>query len=215
MAIIPEKDTEALRDMFNQVLVAPVKMVFFKSASCEYCQDEETLLSEVAALSDKVTIVVKDLDQDSEEAKSLGVEYAPGLVLLAGENKTGVVFTGGPFGYEFSSLIEAIKMISVGDTGLSDDVKKKVKAIAVPAKIRVFVTPSCPYCPRAVITAHQFALENPLIIGEMVEAQEFPEMSQLYSVYAVPKVVINEKTEFEGALPEKQFLEYLLEATAG
>jgi len=87
-----------------------------------------------------------------------------------------------------------------------------VRAIDKPVKIKVFVTPSCPYCPRAVIAAHRFAYENDNIVGEMIEAQEFPEISQLYNVYAVPKVVINEAVEFEGALPEKQFLEYIMEA---
>jgi glutaredoxin len=36
--------------------------------------------------------------------------------------------------------------------------------------------PTCPYCPKAVRTAHQFAMENPHIVADMVEATEFAEL---------------------------------------
>ncbi len=213
MAIISEKDAADLQAFFKEVLKDPVKMVFFKSISCQLCDDEEQLLKEVAELSDLVELEIKDLDADQDEAKSYKVENAPGLVFLNKDGDfTGVMYTGAPFGYEFTSVIESIKMISTGDTGLDEKVREEVKAVDQETHIKVFVTPSCPYCPRAVIIAHQFALENPNIIGEMIEAQEFMEMSQLYAVSAVPKIIINERIEFEGALPAKHFLEYLKEA---
>jgi protein-disulfide isomerase len=42
---------------------------------------------------------------------------------------------------------------------------------------------------------------------------EFPHLSHHYNVGAVPKIVINDKVQFEGALPEKQYLDKLIEAT--
>ena len=47
-----------------------------------------------------------------------------------------------------------------------------------------------------------------------MEAPEFPELSRAYRVSAVPKVVINDRVEFEGALPEPQFVEAVLRAAA-
>ena len=48
-----------------------------------------------------------------------------------------------------------------------------------------------------------------------IEATEFPELSRAYRVMAVPKVVINDQVEFEGALPEPQFLAAVLRAASG
>jgi predicted DsbA family dithiol-disulfide isomerase len=48
--------------------------------------------------------------------------------------------------------------------------------------------------------------------GDMVAAGEFPQLTQRYQVMAVPKIVINETTSFEGAVPETMFLERVLEA---
>jgi len=62
--------------------------------------------------------------------------------------------------------------------------------------------------------AHQMAMENPgKVIGEMVSANEFMDLSRQYNVYGVPKTVVNNgAVEVEGAMPEKLFLKKLLEA---
>jgi len=45
-----------------------------------------------------------------------------------------------------------------------------------------------------------------------IEATEFPDLSRAYQVSAVPKIVINDRVQFEGALPEAQFLAAVLQA---
>ncbi len=47
-----------------------------------------------------------------------------------------------------------------------------------------------------------------------IEATEFPDLSRAYQVMAVPKVVINDRVQFEGALPEPEFLAAVLKASA-
>jgi predicted DsbA family dithiol-disulfide isomerase len=46
----------------------------------------------------------------------------------------------------------------------------------------------------------------------MIEATEFPELASQYSVYGVPKTIINEKIEIEGAVPEDFFVSELIRA---
>ena len=60
--------------------------------------------------------------------------------------------------------------------------------------------------------AHQMALENANIVGNMVEATEFMEWSQEQNVRGVPKTVVNNSVSFEGAVPEKVFLQHVLKA---
>ena len=47
--------------------------------------------------------------------------------------------------------------------------------------------------------AQHMAIASERVSAEAIEATEFPEMSQQYRVMAVPKVVINDRVEFEGA----------------
>ncbi len=63
--------------------------------------------------------------------------------------------------------------------------------------------------------AHKLAMESPHIVGDMVEATEFPELARKYKVYGVPKVVINETHGFEGALPERQYVAEIRKALIG
>ncbi len=63
--------------------------------------------------------------------------------------------------------------------------------------------------------AQHMAIASPRVTAECIEANEFPELSRRYQVMAVPKVVINEKVQFEGAIPEKDFLGAVLQAVDG
>ena len=60
--------------------------------------------------------------------------------------------------------------------------------------------------------AQHMAVASDHVRAIAIEATEFPELSRAYRVMAVPKIVINERVEFEGALPEPQFLAAVLEA---
>ena len=62
--------------------------------------------------------------------------------------------------------------------------------------------------------AQHMSIASDRIRSECVEANEFPEMSQRYQVMAVPKIVINDRVEFEGAIPERDFVNAVLQAVA-
>ena len=60
--------------------------------------------------------------------------------------------------------------------------------------------------------AQHMAIASDRVRAECIEANEFPDISQRYRVSAVPKVVINDRVEFEGAYPEPEFLKAVLQA---
>jgi predicted DsbA family dithiol-disulfide isomerase len=53
------------------------------------------------------------------------------------------------------------------------------------------------------------AVESEHVTADVIEAQEFPDLARRYGVRGVPKIIINETTEFVGALPESQYLAQL------
>jgi hypothetical protein len=58
------------------------------------------------------------------------------------------------------------------------------------------------------------AVASERVRSTAIEATEFPELSRAYQVMAVPKVVINDRVQFEGALPEPEFLEAVIKASS-
>jgi len=119
----------------------------------------------------------------------------------------GVRMAGIPSGHEFTSLIQDIVLVSNRDSGLNPQTREFLKELDKPILLQVYVTPTCPYCPRAVVLAHQMAMESPLVQAEMVEATEFPELAQRDNVSGVPQTTINSgKAHVVGAVPEPNLL---------
>jgi len=196
------------------ILTKKVKMIFFtQELECQYCRETRAILSELSETSDKFELVVKNFVTDKADAEKYGVDKIPATVLLD-ENDTdyGIKFYGIPSGYEFASLIEDIVMLGTGVSGLSQEVENQVKAVDKDVHMQVFVTPTCPYCPQAVLVAHKFAYVNPKFKSDMIEATEFPHLSNKYNVRGVPRTVINEDVFIEGAAPEQMVFDKVKEA---
>lgn len=197
----------------------PVQVLYFGSKdNCEYCSETQQLLEEVAATHDKLELSVYDIDEHQDVARQFNVTNAPGIVIAAknGSEVTdlGVQYSGIPSGHEFSTLINDILMVSGRDSGLSEKTRDALKNLKQPLHLQVFVTPSCPYCPRAVLLAHQMAMENPQMIrAEGVEATEFPELANRFNVRGVPQTVINSGAgSVVGAVPEQNLLAEIMRA---
>ena len=204
---------EQIRQVFQEVK-EPVVVLFFGSTKerCDYCKDAQQMLEELSALSDKIELQVYDLEENSAIAEKYRVTMAPGIVMTRKQGDElidyGVRFAGIPAGHEFTSLVRSFLLVSSGDSGLKPATRKFLETLKKPVHLQVFVTPTCPYCPQAVMMAHQMAVESPLVEAVMVEAMEFPELSTRYGVGGVPHTVINYDAEsLVGAAPETMLVE--------
>ena len=224
MPLLQEKDRIVVREKFEKELKDEVTILLFKKTAagiwtpnededlvCRYCKETEELYKEVTELSDLLKLEAYTIEDNKEKFDEYKVERIP-TVVIKGHNKGLIRFVGIPAGYEFATLLEDLIDASRGKIDLKERNRRKVEAVKEPLHIQVFVTPTCPYCPRAARIAHKMAFINENIMGDMVEASEFPNLSEKYGVYAVPKIIINDKVEFEGALPEDQFISNVLKA---
>ena len=59
------------------------------------------------------------------------------------------------------------------------------------------------------------ALLNPRITADVIEANEFPELSQRFDVMGVPKTVVNGVHELVGAQPEARLMAAIRTALEG
>lgn len=218
MPLLKEEDKHYLMQEFSAIQ-HPVKLIVFtQERECQYCAETRMIAEELAQLSDKLSVEIYDFVKDKEIADHYHVDKIPATILLRGGESPrdyNIRFYGIPSGYEFSSLIQDILMIGKGESGLSADTKAIVAKLKGKLHLQVFVTPTCPYCPAAVHLAHQMAFESDLISGDMVEAIEFPHLSNRYQVQGVPRTVINETGYLEGAAPEQMLIAKIKEVMAG
>lgn len=211
MALLNDEIREEVKKALGE-LENPVRLVMFtQEFECQFCAETRQLATEVAELSDKIDIEVFNLVVDKEQAAEYNIEKIPAIAVV-GEKDYGIRFYGIPSGYEFSSLIESIHLVSSGTPDLSAEGLEFAQSIQKPVHIQVFVTPTCPYCPRAVVLGFNLAMASDFVTADMVEATEFPHLSQKYQVMGVPRSVINEDYHIEGAAPESMVLDKIREA---
>lgn len=198
-----QKQVKTLLDpMKNKITIA-----LFTTDNCESCEPTQQIITEVAELSDKINVALYDLKKDNTEVSAYSIEMAPSFVILDHEGQyKGVKFNGIPAGHEFNSFLSALVEMSGVESEVPEDFMARVAKIDKPVNIKVFVTMSCPHCPGAVQKAHKLAMLNKNIVGEMIEAQTFYELSEQYNVSGVPKIVINDTVELIGNQPIEKFL---------
>jgi glutaredoxin-like protein len=182
--------------------------------ACEACNDTRELVEELASISSgNVRTEIYDVDQDVGEARIYGIDKTPAIVVLgdeSGRRDFGIRFFGSLAGYEFGTLIDDIHMVSHGTSDLAEGTVEVLSRVTVPVRLQVFVTPTCPYCPRAVRLAHKMAMASDWVTSNAVDATEFPDLAQRYQVYGVLKTVINETVHVEGAVPEARLMAQLI-----
>lgn len=205
MPKISDKDRKAIQEWFED-LENPVRLIVFtQEHECEFCKDNRELAEEIAGLSDLVSIEIYDFVADEEVAQSYGVDKIPAIAVIGAEDY-GVRYFGFPGGYEFTTLVEDILDVASGEHGLSEDTLEEIARLDRPVHLQVFVTPTCPYCPRSVRLAHKLAIASEQIRADMVEAIEFPHLANKYQVMGVPMTIVNEQIRIQGAMPEARFV---------
>lgn len=209
MAILSNEDRDYLVKLFGERLVNDVTVHLYTQPvivtadelDCDACEPTRDLLEEVVSLSNKLTLEVHSLTPQQRMAE-IGLSEVPAVV-LSGSNNGVMRFIGIPSGYEFGTLVEDLLDVSAGENHLNARTMDVLNALTAPIHIKVFVTPSCPYCPQAARLAHAMAARSEFVTADVIEANEFPEIADRYHVYGVPKTVVNETAEFEGARPEE------------
>lgn len=210
MALLSSQDSATVQKHLA-TLTHEVTLLFFTQSigAPETVHLTRQLLNELVELNPKIRLEEVNLVLDRERAQQFGIEHVPAVALLKNGVDTRMRFVGAPAGYEFMSLVEAVTLAGTDGSGLTDSSKALLAERTTPLDIKVFVTPTCVYCPRAVTMAHRMAVESPYVTATCVEATEFPDLARQYRVTGVPKTVAG-SVEILGALPEDQFVSGLL-----
>jgi len=217
MALLSESDRQTVRNHLAGIH-HPVTLLFFTQTigGPESAALTKQVLDEVVSLNDHVSVEEVNSILDKDRAQQYGISHIPAVAVLRDGKYTRIRFFGAPAGFEFMSLVEAVALAGSDDSGLSESSRKLIAThVTAPLDIQVFVTPTCPHCPRVVTLAHRMAIEHPLIRATCVEATEFMDLSRQYQVTGVPKTIVNGTIEILGAVPEDEFVRTVLQQPAG
>ena len=154
-------------------------------------------------ISNKITL--REYDLDHELAQKWNVTSSP--TLLIAPERYSIRWLGAPMGEEARTFLEILILIGLGKSNLSDQSVNVIKNIDSPRNIKVFVSPTCPYCPQQAVNAVKAAVEMPETISlEIIDIQCEPELANQYAAQSVPQAFANDVLIGQGAQPEEVFI---------
>lgn len=154
------------------------------------------LLDELAALSDKITVVQQP---DASERK-------PSFSLNRPGESLGIRFSGVPMGHEFTSLVLAILQVGGHAHKLSADTVAQIQALPGEFTFQTYVSLTCQNCPEVVQSLNLMAVLNPNIKVEMIEGGSFAEEVTAREIMSVPTIFLNGEVFGQGRMGVDELL---------
>jgi len=209
--VITEDIKKILRDTFKNLKEEIVIEVYTQeSVNNDFNVIAVSLVRAVAELTDKIKPFFYTIGD--EASKNHKVFRSP--TVLISPDRYSIRYTGAPVGEEGRSFIMSLLMVSTGKTFISDDSRQRLKRLREKRHVRVFVSPTCPYCPQQVLYAVSAAVErNDLVSAEIIEIYENRDLAQKYAAMSVPKTFVGETLVSAGLQPEEYFMESLIEGS--
>jgi len=143
MGLLSPQDETVLKEHLSAI-TKPVSLLLFTQAfgGSESGTIAKTILDEIAALNDQITVVEKSFVLDTEDKAKYGVDKTPAIVILSDGDDTRMRMYGAPVGYEFVGLVEAIVVAGTGKIDLDPQTMAWIQAVDEPMHIQVFSTPT-------------------------------------------------------------------------
>lgn len=165
--------------------------------------------STIASLGTKVKVDIQNAEEGKNaRMRELHIERWPVLLLKKGEF-TRIHYYGIPLGYEIPAFSDAVLELSTSTTPLSPRAKASLSTVRRKANIKIFVLPTCPFCPTVARHAYRGAIESQKVTAEIIDSQMFPDLATHHAVMGVPKIVLNDNLDITGAITDVEFFEKL------
>ena len=159
------------------------------------------LINEFMEVSNKIKFMEYDLEH--KNAAKWGVRRSPTLVL----NRTCTGYTTWAFpGRGRAHPGGNLLMTGLRNSRLNDAAKKIIQRIDSPRNVRVFVNPSCPYCPQQAVNAVRAAIERPDVVSvEIVDTSFNEDLGRVVPCTQCASDLCNDVLIGNGAQPAELF----------
>ena len=198
--LLSEDMKAQLRTMFEKMHDNALLKLYLDKR--DISRELESYMRELASISDKLTVDVKDKNASSDFAPCVKVCCVDGT-------ETGLAFHGVPGGHEFSSFVLGIYNAIGPGQPIDEKTRERIGAISKPTDIKVLVSLSCTMCPDTVVSAQHIAAKNKNVTAEIYDIHHFEEIRKKYNVMSVPCILINDTGVSFGKKNINQMLELI------
>ncbi len=170
------------------------------------------LARQIKSLHPMLTLTPYDIDRSERVAAERGIEHSPTITLRCGGK--GIRTVGLFFGPFSQAFLDALSIVSVGETPLTPATKAALRAIDSEVTIEAFLTPFDPISVQMIPMLTAFAVEGRKVRVTLYEAAQFPVLAGKRMITQVPLVTINGK-RFVGMYGESDLCEQIVRVVEG
>jgi glutaredoxin-like protein len=182
-----------------------------KVRKCMACEGAYELLKVLEDYSNgKLEVEEISTEENEEEAEKFNVERIPAILFVDENDKEIVRYLAHPTGSEFVPFLNSIQYFSGVRPYYADQIITHLKKIRK-SNMKIFITPTCPYCPATVPVLTLFSIVSKgKISSEIIDVNLNPDIGMKYQVQSVPHTVINEKDSIIGQFTPQDLLDKLV-----
>ena len=169
---------------FNSTLSGSIQIGVLTSndgsgeAFTEFCQ-------ELSRLAPKIQVARKDADQADGPAIEVGSQ---------------LIYRAIPTGKELEPFLEAVASVGGSTWNLPEPVRETVSNIHIPADLKLYIAPECPFCPAVVREIMPLALAGEFIRLTVIDSVMFPESAQSDGIRSVPTLILENQIRWTGTV---------------
>ena len=181
-----------------------------KKRACMSCEGAYNLLETLEEFSEgKLQVEEVSIEENQDEAKKYGVTRIPAILFINDEGKEIIRYSAHPTGSEFVPFLNSIQYFSGVRPYYADQILTHLKKIDK-SEMKIFITPTCPYCPATVPVLTLFAIVSKgKITAEVIDVSLNPDIARKYNVQGVPLTVVNETERIVGMFTPQDLLDKL------
>jgi alkyl hydroperoxide reductase subunit F len=179
---------------YLEKVTQPIEIVASLDDSSKAAELDE-LLQEVAALSDRITLIHRDDDVRK-----------PSFAINRVGTDIGVRFAGIPMGHEFTSLVLALLQVGGHPSKTTQDVIEQVRNLDGEFRFETYFSLSCQNCPDVVQALNLMSVLNPKIQHVAIDGSLFQDEVETRQVMSVPTVYLNGEVFDQGRMSLEQIL---------
>ena len=155
-----------------------------------------SLLQEIEALSDKITLVERP---DADPRKPSFSLNRPGANI-------GIRFAAIPLGHEFTSLVLALLQVGGHPIKLDAEVVEQIRQLDGKFEFETYVSLSCQNCPEVVQALNAMSVINPKIRMVTIDGALYPDEVEKRQIMAVPTSFLNGEVFGQGRTSVEEIL---------
>ena len=181
-----------------------------KKRMCMACEGTHNLLKTLSDLSGgKLEFEEVSTEEDVEETERYNVQRIPAILFVNEKGKEIIRYSANPSGSEFVPFLNSIQYFSGVRPYYTDQIQTNLEKIPK-SNMKIFITPTCPYCPQTVPVLTLFAIVSEgKVSAEVIDVDLNPDIAMRYQVQGVPHTVINEKENIYGMFTPQDLLDKL------